>query len=274
MIQYLLCMPAQVFLRGGRLVIYDLLAPFYDEVNAEIDYEKWADFYKAVFDKYFQGAEGPSLVLDLGCGTGKMTLELARRGYDMTGVDVSCEMLDVAQSEARALGFDGKILWLLQDMREFELYGTVDAVVSTLDCVNHLTTKNDLEKTLSLVHNYLIPDGLFVFDINGKGKFERVYANNSYVYETDGSLCVWQNYYNKKTKICDFYISVFSENEDGSYSRFDEVHREKMYTVRSIKSSLEKCNFEFLGAFKSFEFENASDDDERIYIVAKCKKTN
>ena len=102
----------------------------------------------------------------------------------------------------------------------------------------------------------------------------RTALSKSYVSETENGVCVWQNYYNEKTNLCDFYITVFSENADGSYARFDDVERERMYTVRSIKTSLLKCNFEFIGAFKNFEFENASDDDERIYIVAKCKKTN
>lgn len=246
---------------------YLAIARVYDKLNKEIDYSKWASFFESCFERY--GGEKPSIVLDLACGTGRMTCEMAQRGYDMIGVDGSVDML----SEAYSKDTSG-ILYLCQDMRELELYGTVDAVVSTLDCLNHLTNKKDLEKTLHLVHNYLIPDGLFVFDINGKGKFERIYANNSYVSETENGVCVWQNYYNEKTNLCDFYITVFSENADGSYARFDDVERERMYTVRSIKTSLLKCNFEFIGAFKSFDFENASDDDERIYIVAKCKKTN
>jgi SAM-dependent methyltransferase len=254
-------------------MIYDLLAPIYDEVNSEIDYVKWADFFERLIDTYGEDNPKPKLVLDLGCGTGKMTLELAKRGYDMTGVDISAEMLDMAEKRANELSFSGKILWLLQDMRSFELYGTVDLCVSTLDSINHLTSKKDLEKTLSLVHNYLIPNGLFIFDINGKAKFEKIYKDNSYVYENQGSVCVWQNYYNEKTKICDFLITVFDEEKDGRYARYDELEREKMYTLRQMKSYLLNCGFEFVAAFSNFEMNSACDDDERIYIVAKCKKT-
>lgn len=256
-----------------KQMIYDLLAPIYDEVNVDFDYEKWADFFECAVEKYYLSGKKPEFVLDLGCGTGKMSLILAKRGYDMTGVDVSPEMLDIARESAAKAGYGKEILWLMQDMREFELYGTVDAVVSCLDCINHLTSKSDLEKTFSLVHNYLIPDGLFIFDINGKSKFENVYARNSYVTETDSSVCIWQNYYNEKSKICDFYITVFNENKDGDYTRFDGVQREKMYTVRAIKSALQKCGFEFLGAFGGFDFVCASDNDERIYIVAKSIKS-
>ena len=111
-----------------------------------------------------------------------------------------------------------------------------------------------------------------IFDINGKGKFLRTYADRSYVMEEDNSICIWQNYYNEKNGICDFYITLFEENDDGTYNRFDEEQREKMYTLRSMKSSLSKCGFEFVGAYSDFDFKSATDDDDRIYIVARCKK--
>lgn len=249
-------------------MIYDLLAPFYDQINKEIDYLGWADFIEKIFER--ECTSRPELVLDLACGTGKMTLELAKRGYDMTGIDYSPEMLDVARDEAEKSGED--ILWLCQDMRSFELYGTVDAAVCCLDSLNHLTAKKDLESCLALVHNYLVPDGVFIFDINGKRKFEEVYADRCYVMEEDGAVCVWQNFYNEKTKLCDFYITLFEEGKNGTYTRYDERQRERMYTIRSIKSSLEKTGMEFIGAYSDFAFGNADDNAERIYIIARCKK--
>ncbi len=252
-------------------MIYDLLAPFYDKFNGDIDYSAWADFIEKIIEKNY-GMGRPELVLDLGCGTGSMTLELAKRGYDMTGIDYSCEMLDIARNRAAAAGFGDKILWLMQDMREFELYGTVDAVVCCLDGINHLTGQKDLDRTLDLVHNYLIPNGLFIFDINGKYKFENIYADESYVMENEGAMCIWQNYYNEKTKLCDFYITLFCEDEDGRYERYDEVQRERMYTLRSIKSALSRNSLEFVGAYSDFDFNEANDGNERIYVVARCKK--
>ncbi len=252
-------------------MIYDLISKLYDKVNEDIDYSAWADFIEQIIKREYK--EGtPELVLDLGCGTGRMTLELAARGYDMTGVDISPEMLDAARDSAEKKEMADKILWLCQDMTEFELYGTVDVTVSCLDCINHLASKADLEKCLALVHNYLIPDGLFIFDINGKAKFENVYSDNSYVMEEDGCVCIWQNYYNSKNGSCDFYITLFEEGEDGSYERYDDVQRERVYTIRSIKNSLSKCGFEFIGAYDNFDFDPASDDSNRIYIVARCKK--
>ena len=252
-------------------MIYDLLAPFYDSVNGDIDYCAWADFFEEIIKREYRAGK-PELVLDLGCGTGKMTIELAKRGYDMTGVDFSPEMLDIAKNEAETCGFSDKMLWLCQDMTEFELYGTVDVTVSCLDCINHLSTPKSLDACLALVHNYLIPDGLFIFDINGKRKFEELYADNSYVFEEDGSVCVWQNSYNPKNKLCDFYITVFEENHDGRYTRYDDIQRERMYTIANMKKALLKNGFEFIGAYGDFDFSPATDDNERIYIAARCIK--
>ena len=249
-------------------MIYDLLAPFYDSINAEIDYKAWADFIEKIFQKEMNTR--PELVLDLACGTGKMTLELAARNYDMTGVDISPEMLDIARGLADEYGHD--VLWLCQDMREFELYGTVDAAVCCLDSINHLTEYDDLVECLSLVHNYLIPDGIFIFDINGKFKFENIYADNTYTMEEDGAICIWENSYDPKSHLCDFYITLFNEDKSGKYDRFDDVQTERMYTIQEIKSALKETGMEFIGAYADFEFTSASDDSERIYIVAKCRK--
>lgn len=252
-------------------MIYDLLAPFYDKFNGDIDYASWADFIeKVIKENYVDGK--PELLLDIGCGTGSMTIELAKRGYDMTGIDYSAEMLDIARKRAADEGFSDKILWLMQDMREFELYGTVDVAVCCLDGINHLTGKSDLDRTLDLVHNYLIPNGLFIFDINGKYKFENIYSDQSYVMENDDAMCVWQNYYNAKTGLCDFYITLFCEQADGKYERYDEVQRERMYTLRAIKNALSRNSLEFIGAYSDFNFTDADDKAERIYVIARCKK--
>ena len=252
-------------------MIYDILAPIYDKINADIDYCAWADFIEGAVARYGTNHR-PELVLDLGCGTGRMTLELARRGYDMTGVDLSPEMLNVAREEADSEGLSDKMLWLCQDMREFELYGTVDLTVSCLDSINHLTNTRDLSTCFDLVHNYLVPDGLFIFDVNGKYKFENIYADNAYTMEEDGSFCIWQNCYNSTSRLCDFYITVFSEDGDGRYIRYEDMDRERMYTLRSLKSALMRTGFEFISAYRDFEFTEADDDCERIYIVARCKK--
>ena len=143
---------------------YNVLAPVYDRLNDTVDYSQWADFIERCFLKYSPDRRIRS-VLDLGCGTGSMTLELRRRGYDLTGLDISEEMLSVADSRMRDDGFTD-VLFILGNMCSFELYGTVDAIVCCLDGINHLTSRDDLLACFSLVANYLEDDGLFVFDMN------------------------------------------------------------------------------------------------------------
>ena len=251
-------------------MIYDLIASIYDTENQNLDYESWADFLEEQFQKHL--AQKPELVLDLGCGTGKMTLTLAQRGYDMTGVDYSAEMLDIARREESERALPHPILWLCQDMREFELYGTVGACVCCLDTLNHITVKKDLDTIFSLVHNYLDPDGLFIFDLNGKGKFESVYANEVYTYENEGSFLVWENDYRPKSGLCDFYITLFEEDEDGRYVRHDEVQTERVYSVKTITKMLAENDFECIGVYSDFQETKGCDADERIYFVARCKK--
>ena len=155
-------------------MIYDLIAPIYDGINSTIDYVKWADFIENVINKNSSFSK-ESLVLDLGCGTGKMTVELAKRGYDMIGIDHSTEMLNIARESAFDNGLNN-VLLLCQDIREFELYGTVEVIVSCLDTINHIVNRNDLSRVFSLAHNYLVDGGLFIFDINSEYKliFNRI----------------------------------------------------------------------------------------------------
>ena len=251
-------------------MIYDLLADFYDRINSEIDYGAWADFFEKIFDREMKAR--PELVMDLGCGTGKMTLELAKRGYDMTGIDCSVNMLGQAREAAAEEGVSDRILWLCQDMRRFELYGTMGAIVSCLDTINHITKEKDLLSVFSLVHNYLDPDGLFIFDVNGKHKFETVYADQTYVFEEGNDFCIWENEYNEKSRLCRFYITLFSKERDGRYVRSEEEQSEKMYPLATLRDALETTGFEFIGAYSDFEFHEADDSSDRIYIVAKCKK--
>ncbi|MBQ8552246.1 MAG: class I SAM-dependent methyltransferase [Clostridia bacterium] len=249
---------------------YTSLAPVYDRLNSEIDYEGWADHIEAQFRSYAK--KQPESVLDLACGTGAMTVILARRGYDMTGIDLSEDMLAVARDRCDRERFSHSVLLIRQDMSEFELYGTVDAIVCCLDSLNYLTKIDDLRRTLLHVHNYLEPDGLFVFDMNAPAKFCRVYGQNSYILEDDGVLCAWQNDYNAKTKLCDFYLSIFTENENGTWQRYDEIQRERCYSLRTVKKLLSECGFELCSLSAGFDGSEVNEDTERWYFTARAKK--
>ncbi len=249
---------------------YSAIAGVYDKLNKDIDYRAWADMIEKCFDRF--GGGRPEIILDLACGTGRMTRELAARGYDMIGVDGSSDMLN----EAYMSGAEG-ILYLLQDMRQFELYGTVGATVCCLDSLNYLLRQEDLARTFSLVHNYSDPDALFIFDVNTPYKFENVYSNNAYVLEDEteegGAIyCGWQNFYDRDTGICDFYLSVFEESEDGSYWREDEQQKERCYTKEEICDTLKDTGFELVGIYSDYELCAPTENTERWYFVAKAKK--
>jgi len=255
--------------------MYDAIAHIYDKINKDIDYASWADFCERAFGRYLK--DKPEIVLDLACGTGSMTVELAKRGYDMIGVDISEDMLNEAYTRSIGAG----ILYLCQDMRSFELYGTVGAAVCCLDSMNYLLTEDDLLKCFKTLHNYLDPDGLLLFDVNTPYKFAHIYSDNAYILEDeidygDGELsavfCGWQNSFDEESGICDFYLTVFDENEDGTYTRTEEHQRERCYDLDTIKNNLTLAGFEFLGCFGDFDFSAPNDTAERWYIAARAKK--
>lgn len=250
--------------------IYTALAPFYDLFNGEIDYAEWADFVEENFRRFAD--RRVRSVLDLGCGTGTMLLELARRGYDMTGVDGSAEMLAVARDRIEAAGKSEDVLLLCQDLSEFELYGTVDAVVCCLDTLNHITEPEALSRCLHWVHNYLEPNGIFLFDINSPHKFRTVYGDRDYVLEDEGVVCTWQNCYDPESGLSDFYISLFTEEEDGRYTRTDVFRQERMYTLAEMRRLLKENGFELLSVSDGYHFEKPARGAERFYFAARAIK--
>ena len=245
---------------------YGAVAEIYDRLNAEIDYEAWADFVEKQFDRYLPTR--PSLLLDLACGTGSMTVALSDRGYDMIGVDGSEEMLSVAYERRGARS----ILYLLQDMRRFELYGTVGAVTCCLDSLNYLVEDGDLEECFATVHNYLEPDGLFLFDMNTPYKFEKIYGDNAYILESEDSYCGWQNEYDRDTGLCRFFLSVFRQGEEGTYFREDEEQCERCYSMEEIRRALRNTGFELLSVSADYHFSEVGEKTERWYFAARCKK--
>ena len=244
---------------------YEALAAVYDRLVGEVDYAAYADYIERVFAR--RGLS-PALVLDLGCGTGRLTVELARRGYDMIGADASAEMLSRAAERARRENFPD-ILFLQQDMRELELYGTVGAVVSTLDCVNYLTEKADLDRTFALVHNYLDPGGLFLFDVNTPYKFRHVYGDNAYILEDETSLCAWQNKFDEQSGLCRFYLSVFREEKDGRYTREDEEQTERCYTYEELSAALTRAGFGEITRCGDLTDDPPTETTERWLIAAR-----
>lgn len=247
---------------------YSILAECYDEMMEAVDYAAWADFYEAQFAKY--GNRRPGIVLDLGCGTGKLTNILAGRGYDMIGVDLSAEMLSRASQAAEAQELH--VLYLEQDMRAFDLFGTVGAVVCSLDGINYLTRRDDVLLCFTRVHTFLDDGGLFIFDVNTPWKFEHIFGNESYILENETTYLGWQNEYNRNTGLCRFYLTFFMEADDGLWARYEEVQSERAYSDRTLRNLLEKAGFEILDIVSDLNGTPAALTDERHYFI--CKKRN
>jgi len=196
-------------------------------------YGDWVRFVQAVFGKF---GKKPKLVLELGCGTGSVTTRLAAKGYDMIGLDRSAEMLAVAAGKQ---GKD-KILYICQDMRRFELYGTVDCVLCLCDGMNYITDADDMQQVFGLVKNYLNPGGLFVFDLNTQYKFEQM-AGKTYWRKTKGAAYSWDNYYDKRRRVHK-YVAVFrADSKDGEWHK--ETHYQRGYNVNEIRQFAKTAGF-------------------------------
>ena len=246
--------------------IYDILARRYDAINGGVDHEAMAEFF-------LQGAERfskrPVSALDLCCGTGGLLLSLCRRGIDLTGVDRSADMLAVCRERVAEEGFGDCVLLLCQDMRSFELYGTVDAVTCCLDSVNHLASSAELKKVFALVCNYLEYGGIFYFDVNSGYKYEHIYGDNSYILEDEGLYCGWQNRYDRRSGRAEFFLSIFEEEAEGRYLRTDCVQREKYFSDRVVRSALSEAGLELCGVYGDTDFGAPEPDSERLYYFAR-----
>jgi SAM-dependent methyltransferase len=245
--------------------IYNGFAYCYDMLMQDIDYSGWADHIEGLFRKF--GLQ-PSLVADLGCGTGSFCIEMSKRDYDMIGIDLSEDMLSIAKTKAIEQGRD--ILFLNQGISDFELYGTVDAAVCLLDSINYVTYKKDVKKAFKLVENYLNPGGLFIFDINTRYKFENILSDNVFYQVSDDVSYIWQNEYDKKSRICRFDLTFFSR-EGELYRRFDEVHYERAYDVEELSEMIAASGMKLCGTYAGLGFGKPREKSDRIFFV--CKKT-
>ena len=245
---------------------YSDFASVYDTFMDETPYEDWADFLHELLKE--DGIE-EGLVLDLGCGTGSLTRLLAAKGYDMIGVDYSPQMLQIAMDKED----DSDILYLLQDMREFELYGTVAAVVSVCDSVNYITEPEELCDVFKLVNNYLDPKGLFIFDFNTEYKYSQVIGDSVIAENRDECSFIWDNYYDEESKINEYDLTIFVREEQDLFRKFEEVHYQRGYTLAEMKELLEQAGLCFVRAIDSDTKGEVCDTSERVYVIAReCGK--
>ena len=243
---------------------YTSFAQVYDMFQDNIPYEEWADYLKSLLNEY--GVKD-GLVLDLGCGTGSITELLAKAGYDMIGVDNSEDMLEIAMDKRGRSGLD--ILYLLQDMREFELYGTVRAIVSVCDSLNYITEEEDLLQVFRLVWNYLDPDGVFFFDMNTIYKYKEMLGETTIAENREEGSFIWENYYDPEEQLNQYDLTLYVQDEDDRYVRFEETHIQKAYALERVLELLEKAGLKAEQIFDSDTGEAVMETTGKFCVVAR-----
>lgn len=244
---------------------YNAFAEVYDKLTDNIEYKKRADYVSALFDRY--GVRGKEPILDLACGTGSLTIELAKLGYDMIGVDSAYAMLSQAQNKKYEENVD--VLFLCQDMTELDLYGTISGAVCMLDSLNHLDSAEDVKRTIEKVGLFMEHGGIFIFDVNTIYKHREILGNNTFVYDCDDVYCVWQNSLNDDDSV-DISLDIF-ERKDGAYYRSGEEFSERAYPIGQYKKWLGDAGFELLHIYDEMSDRELNDRTQRAVFVARYK---
>ena len=244
--------------------MYEDFALVYDRFMDETPYEEWCQF---VVGRLKQDQITDGILLDLGCGTGSMTELLAKQGYDMIGVDLSDSMLDIAMEKRAQSGHN--ILYLQQDMREFELYGTVRAVICLCDSLNYLLEEDDLLTTFKLVNNYLDPNGLFIFDFNTVYKYETVIGDSTIAENREDCSFIWENYYMAEDQINEYDLTIFVKQQKDLFRKFTETHLQRGYTLETMKRLVEQSGLIFVEALDADTHGSVTETSERIYVIAR-----
>ena len=241
---------------------YEFLAEFYDDL-VNVNYEDIYNFYEVIWDRH---GLRPQIVLDLGCGTGNL-LPFLEQKYEVIGVDISEEMLGLAREKAAP-----ETLLLQQDMCELDLYGTVDAVVCSLDCINALADAQEVAEALSRINIFLSAGGLLIFDINSPYKFQKILDGSTYVYDTDEVYCVWQSDMLKEEACCLFTLDFFVPDGTGRFLRRREEQVQQIYDVTQMSAIVERSGLELIAVYGDLATQPPEPEEERIYFVARKGK--
>lgn len=242
---------------------YSDFASIYDKLmHNDVDYEKWADYIENIFDMY---DVNPKLVCDLACGTGNITIPLAKRGYDMTGVDISEDMLNIARDKASGLD----ILFLNQSITRLDLYGTMGAFLCMIDGINYVLTPKLLEQAFKRMKTcFMDPDALFIFDISSRFKLQNTIGSNIFIHSDNDIFYAWQNRYIEKKNISDMMLTFFVRHRK-IYRRFEERHLQRAYTENELRYMLKKAGFSSIDVYDELTFEKPRENSERIVFVCR-----
>ena len=242
---------------------YDALAASYDGLMEDASYRRRAAWLVKLFGKSTIPVES---VLDLACGTGTIACLLAEQGYRVVATDGSEEMLIRAAAKAAVLE-EAAPLFLLQPMPRLRLTEQVDAVVSTIDSLNYLTRRQDVQETFRRVFRWLKPGGQFIFDVNTFYKLRRM-DGQMYMDETEDSYCVWRTFFSEKTRICTYQVDLFRRLEDDTWEREFEEHRERAWTEEELRQFLEEAGFSRVFVTGDMTARAPREDDDRVIFRA------
>lgn len=245
---------------------YESFASVYDVLTGNVEYEKIANRINEIFPESYK-TDGQ--ILDLGCGTGTLSFLLEEKGFDVIGIDKSEDML--AEAFEKKTELHKNAMFLCQDLTELDLFGTVEGAVCVLDTLNHLKSKEDINKFFGFVSLFLEMGGLFVLDMNTPFKHREVLANNTFVYDLDDVFCTWQNTYDKENRKTDIDLDFFIKDGD-CYFRESESFSEYEYDVKEITDLLEKNGFTVKNIFDDYTENNPTDKTERVSIIAQKTK--
>lgn len=245
---------------------YNAFAYFYDRLTENISYKDRAEYFDRLI-KLHGGKKG--ILLDLACGTGSLSEEMARLGYDVIGTDASEEMLGCAMDKKFESGLP--IQYLYQDMTELDMFGTIDVTLCALDSLNHLKSLDDIRKTFERVSLFCEPGGLFIFDVNTPHKHRNILGNSTFVYDLEDIYCVWQNSFSEDSPDCrvDISLDIFEKNEDGSYTKYTDELSEIAFDREIIEKALTEAGMTLEAVYDFDSLEAPRDDSEKLVFAAK-----
>jgi len=248
-------------------MIYSGFASVYDRLMQDIPYTRWVQYLTGLFKRH---GIRPVDILDIGCGTGNVTIPLAEMGYKTVGLDISPEMLSIAEEKARSRGLS--VTWVRQDMKTADLGGLkFDLVISMTDSLNYLSSGNELLKVFRRVKTLLRDGGWFVFDLNSAFKIREVFGNNVFTLLEEDITYIWQNHYRPDTGTCMMELTFFVREKDGKYRRFSEEHQETGFETEEVSRLLTKAGFKVDAVYGEDSFSRPAETTERVYFVARSE---
>ena len=244
---------------------YGEFANIYDKLMGDVDYDMWSRYMECLI-KRFSEIEVDT-ILELACGTGNITIRMAEKGYSVTGMDISEDMLCIAKGKLDGKRLDVRLIQ--SDMAEFE-YGAVSAqcVICACDGFNYITDKGALESIFERVYNMLPKGGAFIFDISSSFKLKNIISESTFTHVDEDTAYIWENYYDEDANTVDMELTFFVKENSGLYRRFDELHVQRAYDNDEIIEMLQSAGFKHLNVLSEFAFEEDHGRSERVFFAA------